>query len=96
MFDIIDLLKDQGSNWYGVGLCLKLKPAALDRIENATQDTDRRLTKVIDNWLKLNYNQEKFGLPTLKKLVDAVRSPSGGNNAALADKIAEFQFSVGE
>ena len=37
-----------------------------------------------------NYDVDKFGPPTWKVLEDAIRSPGGGNNAALADKIAKI------
>lgn len=88
----MELLKDQGANWYGIGIRLKLTTATLDKIESKTKesDIDRRLTEVIDNWLKWNYNHERFGPPTWEKLVEAVRSPSGGNDAALAEKIANL------
>ena len=39
-------------------------------------------------WLKQNYDVYKFGPPTWKMLVDAVGKHAGGNNKALAKKIA--------
>ena len=39
-------------------------------------------------WLTRSYNVEKFGEPTWKQLVDAVRDPAGGANVALAREIA--------
>ena len=39
-------------------------------------------------WLRQSYNIEKYGPPTWRKLVEAVGSPTGGNNRALAKGIA--------
>ncbi len=46
---------------------------------------------VIEEWLKRNYNSEKFGPPTWKKLAgpEVVAHPNGGNNNYLAEKIKE-------
>ena len=49
---------------------------------------------VVLEYLKRNYNVEKFGAPTWKKIVDAVRKPAGGNNNAEADKIAKKYIGV--
>lgn len=37
----------------------------------------------------MSYNYEKFGKPTWKKIVEAVRAQYGGKNPALADKIQQ-------
>ena len=47
------------------------------------------MEKIILNWLRGNYDTEMHGPPTWEMLVEAVRAPNGGNNRALADKIAE-------
>ena len=47
------------------------------------------MDKVISEWLKLNYDYKKYGLPSYKALVDAVENPFGGNNTALAEEIAK-------
>ena len=49
---------------------------------------DRCLSDVIENWLKRNYNTERFGPPTWRKLVEIVADPAAGNDRALAGKIA--------
>ena len=43
---------------------------------------------MVTEWLKRNYNLKRFGEPTWQKLVDAVNSPAGGANRALAIDIA--------
>ena len=47
------------------------------------------MEKIITDWLNENYNTEMFGPPTWEMLVKAVRAPTGGNNNALANKIAK-------
>ena len=39
-------------------------------------------------WLKHSYNVDKHGPPTWRRLVEAVDKEAGGNNHALAEKIA--------
>ena len=46
------------------------------------------MSRLLTEWLKKNYNVEKFGPPTWKMLVEAVAAPNGGNNRSLAEKIA--------
>ena len=63
-----------------MGLALGLSPSTLDKHTS--------LTDVIVEWLKTNYNVEKFGLPTWKRIVKAVGEMSGGGNLALAATLA--------
>ena len=60
----------------------------MDKIENETKDLSTSLRKVISNWLRKNYNVQRFGEPTWKGLVEAVAASNGGNNIALAQRIA--------
>ena len=76
-------------NCYKIGTCLHLRQNDLDCIKRRNDDFIDAMTEIISNWLKLNYNHRTFGKPTWKALVDAVRSPIGGNNTALAEKIAK-------
>ena len=85
LFEIIDFLKNESAHWYKIGISLKLRPALLDKIKAEVSDCNERLTKVVTNWLKCNYNVDKFGSPTWGKLVEAVEKI----NAALAEKIAQ-------
>ena len=62
----------------------------MDAIQRAfRQDIPQAFTEVLKVFLKHRYNVEKYGPPTWRKLVEAVDSPAGGNNHALAKKIAE-------
>ena len=67
----------------------------LGSIKAQTPDFAVALNQIITNWLQRNYNTKKYGLPTWKMLVEAVRAPNGGNNAILADKIARLHPATG-
>ena len=43
---------------------------------------------MVTEWLKKNYDVERFGEPTWQWLVDAVGDPAGGAHMALAKNIA--------
>ena len=72
--------------WKAIGIALRLKYGELDGINSGRPD--ECLSDVIANWLKRNYNVDRFGPPTWRKLVEIVADPAGGNNKALADEIA--------
>ena len=53
------------------------------------QNIAQAFTEVLLTWLKQLYNVEKYGAPTWQRLVEAVDSPSGGNDHALSERMAE-------
>ena len=67
---------------------MRLRCGELDKIESGHGRPTRCLSYVIESWLKKNYNATKFGPPTWRWLVEIVADPAGGNDTALADKIA--------
>ena len=67
---------------------LGLRPGDLDAIRTRESlDITQALYEVVSTWLRKDYNVERFGPPSWKRLVEAVRSPAGGSNPALADQI---------
>ena len=86
--EIMHFLGNSETKWKEIGMALGLKENTLNRIEHENHDLMSRLRKMVLEWLKKNYNTEKFGEPTWEKLVAAVRSRVGGNNSALAQEIA--------
>ena len=71
-------------------MALRLKPALLSRIQaNHPTDVIACLTKALAEWLNMSYNTSRFGPPSWKLLVAAVADPAGGNNHALAERIAQ-------
>ena len=71
------------------GIYLGLPQREYNAIQTAFRDdVNRAFSEVLLAWLKHRYNIEKYGPPTWRRLVEAVDSPAGGNNHALAKKIA--------
>ena len=74
-------------DYIGITLGLSSGDVEVTRRE-CVGDTKRGLGQVIRTWLKQSYNVARFGLPSWRSLVDAVDSPAGGSNHALAKRIA--------
>ena len=74
-------------DYIGITLGLSSGDVEVTRRE-CVGDTKRGLGQVIRTWLKQSYNVARFGLPSWRSLVDAVDSPTGGSNHALAKRIA--------
>ena len=89
LFDIHYELRSVASNWKDVGLALRLDPDTLNEIEADCKNVKNCLREVLAKWLKKLYNTSRYGPPSWKLLVAAVGHPAGGNNLALAEKIAE-------
>ena len=89
MFDVKSELIPVATRWKHIGLALRLDPAQLFKIESDHGTVDDRLTEVLHLWLKKAYNSERFGEPSWTLLARAVGHPAGGNDRALAEKIAE-------
>ena len=87
LFDVLVLVPIT-DRWKHIGLALRLDPDLLDVIERDHRRCEDRLTEVLTLWLKGNYNTERFGEPSWEMLAEAVGHRSGGNNPALAQKIA--------
>ena len=49
---------------------------------------DQAFSEMLLVWLRHSYNVDKHRPPTWRRLVEAVDSDAGGNNHALAKKIA--------
>ena len=75
------------NKWKNIGLALRLTPDSLNTISTKEDVTDC-LSEVLTLWLKKIYNVERFGEPSWKLLVKAVSHKAGGNDRALATKIA--------
>ena len=89
LFDVQKELYPVSAKWRNIGIALRLNPNTLDRIQaEKNSDSTACLTSVVTEWLKRNYKVEKFGEPTWRWLVEAVRDPAGGENMALASDIA--------
>lgn len=90
LYEILDLLKGEEAKCFKTATLLKLKMGTVESIRKQTPDLGEAMPKLFTEWLNHNYNVDKFGPPTWKKLVEAVAAPNGGGNRRLADKIASL------
>ena len=78
------------SRYYLFGIELGLPLREMEAIQKAFQlDIAQAFTTVLIRWLRHSYDVKRYGPPTWRRLVEAVDSPAGGNNHALAKTIAE-------
>ena len=90
-YAIVKELEQVAHKWHNLGLALGLSPSTLENIKmvkGQTADVYELLTNIILEWLKMNHDIDKFGKPTWRRIVEAVRAKSGGGNPALADTLA--------
>ena len=89
LFTVSSELLPVAHKWKRIGLALRLDPDLLERIRQKNYtDVQDYLSDVLTEWLKKAYNTVRFGDPSWKLLVEAVAHPAGGNDCALAEKIA--------
>ena len=88
LLEVVEAVYPVCAHWYDLGLALRIKPSTLDIIKTNEPDPKGRLNKLIQAWLSKQYNYGKFGNPSWRLLCAAVHSQVGGNNPALAEKIA--------
>ena len=76
----MEMLRDFDTRrWRTLATNLRLKDSTMNTIEkNDNNDVVRCLQLALMDWLKLNYNYEKNGKPSWKKLAEAMR-PLDGN-----------------
>ena len=89
LFDVMVELTSVTARWKQIGLTLRLDPTKLDVIYTDNKNAEDCLCEVLSLWLKGVYNTKKYGEPSWKMLVEAVRHPIGGKNPALAKEIAK-------
>ena len=91
-YDLNDVWQEVVSikcNYYQLGVALGLPAGELDSIRKAFhQLIDQAFNEVLLLWLRQRYDVGRHGRPTWRKLAEAVDSPNGGNNHALAMAIA--------
>ena len=71
-----------------IGVALGLSPSELETIKSDHSKAKDCLRTMISQWLNKCYNVKRLGEPSWALIVKAVDNPAGGNNRALAQKIA--------
>lgn len=79
------------AKWSNICFALKLPISHEETIRSEThgENSAHCLRMVLIRWLQKSYNVERHGCPTWKMLVQAISSPAGGNDCALAETIAK-------
>lgn len=72
--------------WRHIGSALGLSSATLDTIGQGNQD--EAIASLVNKWLSMNYNVDRFPEPSWDALVKAVAEPAGGANRMVAEEIA--------
>ena len=70
---MLEVVDDLSSKWRAFFLKLGLRLTVLDRIQQDHRDVRSCLTEALGEWLKLNYDHQKYGRPSWKKLAEAAR-----------------------
>ena len=87
--DVREVLIHTAAKYYGIGISLGLSADKLESIRlKSLGDPELAMGEVISTWLRQSYDFDTFGLPSWRKVVDAVDSRAGGNNYVLAREIA--------
>ena len=89
-YPVLKEVFDVAPKWKGFGEALRLSPVALRKIEIKHKfDSEECLRNTLSEYLMKNYKYEKHGNPSWRKIVEAISDRAGGNNNALALRIAE-------
>jgi len=85
LHDVLKALKDCRALWEDIGIALHIKFGKLEEIKSAhSSDLNTCLRSTMSEWLRKNYMTEKFGDPSWRLLVKAVRD----FNKGVAERIA--------
>ena len=88
--DIWSKASGLSGRWDSVGLMLGLSVRVIEEIDKDNPNDSRKcLRKVYTRWLEKGYDYERHGHPCWRMLCVCIKSPSGGNDAALAEEIAK-------
>lgn len=95
--DFFDVKSALGRNldgvWKDFGTALGISVTSVKGVSLAHPgDPGLCLFDVVHKWLCKDYNHQRFGLPSWRALVKAVASNVGGQNPALAEKIAQMHL----
>ena len=83
------------ARWYELGIQLGIHPGIVEAVRRNYRDFGDGLYQVLLLWLRRSNIVEQSSLPSWRVLVQAVASPTGGHNHALAVDIANRHLGEG-
>ena len=96
LFEVESELQDITSQWKSFGRALHINPSRLEEIKLDNKESAKEcLSKTLREFLKKNYDWDKYGEPSWRLIVRAVADRAGGNNPGLASELAE-KYRTGE
>ena len=69
---MLDYLNEEAGKWDTISRNLRVKTGKITELVNSGQTSPRCLANAITDWLLLNYNHQRFGKPTWKKVAESV------------------------
>ena len=89
LFDVESEVIDVAARWESFGRALHIPPAKLSTIKAEPGSTPEScLSNTLSEFLKKNYEWEEYGDPSWRLIVTAIAHRAGGNDEALALRIA--------
>ena len=86
-YDIYEKVEQLSACWKQIAISLRLKINTINKIEaDCRGNTVTCLQKVLECWLRKDYDYERYGIPCWRRVCVAVKE--GGGDPALADEIA--------
>ena len=85
---VYEACHDCATKWKAIGLRLGLKLPRLESIASMRYDPEESLQKVLSVWLKKDI-LPGYPEPSMRVLCDVIASSVGGENPALAERIAD-------
>ena len=67
-------MESLSAKWLLLATKLRLRNHVVEIIQQKYSDGMSNLNEVLREWLKLNYEHEKYGRPSWRRLAEAVRS----------------------
>ena len=67
-------MENLSPKWNLLATKLRLRNRAVENIQHKYSDDLSSLNEILKEWLKLNYNHQKYGRPSWRRLAEAVRS----------------------
>ena len=85
---MLDAVETLSSQWKLLSTKLRIKSSSLDIIQhNHPGDAKMCLYEALEEWLRLNYDHQRHGRPSWRRLAEAVKSL----DYRLFEKIADMQ-----